>query len=198
MVAAGPFCEKKRTFDTFPRPLRNAISIMKFRMEMLSGFAACAESVTLARECVREDGADLSLLFFLFYQAIGTYRDRIELSSLHLPINRISMLRQRRRDYLRRRSKNFAKRNNGGCRNVDEDVFSNLGHYENDRAGRCVSVYFIELERRWMQIESIRWPIQSSIEWFPNREEILGTTHAGYFIFCEATTRRNFSIPMAA
>lgn len=84
MVASGPFCEK-RTFDTFPRPSRNVISIMKFRMEMLSGFAACGKCGS--RTSVSEKTRPVSLPFFFFFysirRAVGAVRlrDRTEFSS---------------------------------------------------------------------------------------------------------------------
>lgn len=72
---------------------------------------------------------------------------------------------------------------------------SRRAHDDGEAAGRrrrsCVSAYFIELECRRMQIESIRWPIGSSPERFRRRNALLLSGFSPplvrYFIFREAT-----------
>lgn len=81
-------------------------------------------------------------------------------------------------------------------RNVGEDVFSNLGHYE--RSCRTLRVGIFYRARTSVDANRIDPMADTTLDRVVP-EHRRNTRHsARYFIFCEATSRRNFSIPMAA
>jgi len=154
--------------------------------------------VTRTQVCPRKLGGFFS--FFLFYPTSNwriRLRDRTEFSFLHpsdksdinvtIEISRLSAT---------------TRGSDGETQNeiavdaikpkLGKDVLSNSGHFE--RSLR-VSVFY------WARTSADANRIDPTADTILNRmvpEHRRNTPRARYFIFCEATSRRNFSIPMAA